>query len=176
MVGFWRAQVASGGMGLDAAADRLVEAAEALFWCHSAGHPMALEVMAPILSRRIDGAFRRSDLTRAVMDDDGDDPYHVARWLVYPEAFFGGMGFRDEVRHLYFDRFGGEGGRTTGASAPSWAEILGVAPPFDSGRIRVAYRERSRDAHPDAGGSHAEFVRLRAAYEEAQAYCQALGI
>lgn len=176
VVGYWQSQVATAGMGLDAAASRLVEAARAMFWCHSAGQPTPLEVLATLLGRRLDQAFRRTDLTREVLDDDGDDPFQVARWLLYPEAYLGGRGFRDEVRHLYAGSFAGEPSRTSGASAPSWAEILGIAPPFDSERIRAAYRARSRDAHPDAGGSHAEFVRLRAAFEEARAYCQALGV
>jgi len=176
MVGFWRGEVASAGMGLDAAASRLAEGADALFWCHSAEHPTALEVLAGLASRRLDQAFRRSDLTREVMDDDGDDPFFLARWLVFPEVQPGSRGFRDEVRQLYGESFRGEAGRTSAGSAPSWAEILGIAPPFDSEQVRAAYRARSRSAHPDAGGSPSEFVRLRSAYEEAQGYCEALGI
>ncbi|MCA1686640.1 MAG: DnaJ domain-containing protein, partial [Planctomycetia bacterium] len=51
-----------------------------------------------------------------------------------------------------------------------WASVLGVSPPFDPQQVRAAYRARSRAAHPDAGGTDAEFVRLREAYEEALAY------
>ncbi len=176
IVEFWRTEVSGAGMGLDAAAARLVEGAEALFWCHSAGHPTPLEILAALVSRRLDQAFRRSDLTREVLEDDGDDPFFLARWLVFPEVHPGARGFRDEVRHLYGESFRGEPGRTSAGSAPSWAEVLGIAPPFDSEQVRAAYRAGSRSAHPDAGGSPAEFVRLQAAYEEAQGYCAALGL
>jgi hypothetical protein len=60
----------------------------------------------------------------------------------------------------------------TGKS-PAWATVLGITPPFRLERIRAAYRARSRTAHPDVGGSHADFIRLREAYEEALAFCTA---
>ena len=55
---------------------------------------------------------------------------------------------------------------TNGSGTPTGV----IAPPHTLERIRAAYRARSREAHPDAGGSDAAFVRLRAAYEEARAY------
>lgn len=174
IVGFWRGQAASDawdepGAGIDAAAGRLVEAARLLFWRTTPGSPTPLEAMSRLLGRRLDAAFRRTDLTREVLDDDGDDPWRVGRWLAYPDAPPGGRGrgFREEVRHLYADLF------DEGDAEADWATILGVAPPFSPERIRAAYRARSREAHPDAGGSNAAFVRLQAAYEEAKAYLAA---
>ncbi|GAC1472402.1 MAG: hypothetical protein NVSMB9_19580 [Isosphaeraceae bacterium] len=177
VVGFWRDQAAadtgdSPSAGLDVAAGRLVEAAHLLFWSRSAGHPTPIEAMTRLLARRLDQSFRRSNLTREVLDDDGDDPREVARWLVRPDAFSGARirGFREEIRHLYPDLFEGAGLSNPGA-APSWSEVLGLAPPFNLEQIRGAYRARSRSVHPDAGGSEEEFVRLRSAYEAALAHC-----
>jgi hypothetical protein len=48
--------------------------------------------------------------------------------------------------------------------------------PFTTGRVRAAYRARSRTLHPDAGGSESAFIRLREAYDEALAYCAARGV
>jgi ferredoxin len=44
-------------------------------------------------------------------------------------------------------------------------EILGLDPDADEPAVRRAYRERVFEAHPDHGGSAAEFRRVRAAYE-----------
>ena len=44
-------------------------------------------------------------------------------------------------------------------------DILGVEPDADFETIRRAYLTRTQTAHPDAGGSREEFVRLHAAYE-----------
>ena len=64
VVGFWRAEARQGdaGPGLDAAARRLAESARLVFWSPEAGHPDPVEAMARLLSRRLDDAFRRSDL------------------------------------------------------------------------------------------------------------------
>src|SRR4051794_21149985 len=150
VVGYWREQAAVHDthpvLDLEIAARRLLEAAEALFWCHSAGHPTPLEVMTRLLARRLDQAFRRSDLTREVLDDDADDPLEVARWLVYPDERPGG-GFRRAIARLYSDLLGPD------AADPSsfldWAAVLGIAPPFSSVQVRSAYRTLSKDAHPD---------------------------
>lgn len=171
IVGFWRGQAASDawdepGAGIDAAAGRLVEAAHLLFWRARPGDPTPLEAMARLVGRRLDAAFRRADVTREVLDDDGDDEARVARWLAHPDESPGGRGrgFRAEVRHLYAELFDGD---DPGAD---WAAVLGVSPPYSLERIRAAYRARSREAHPDVGGSDAAFARLQAAYEEARAF------
>lgn len=179
VIGFWRSQ-ASGdgndhpGSALDAAASRVVDAANLLFWSRSAGHPEPLDAMSRLLGKRLEQAFRRSELTREVLDDDGDDPWRVARWLAHPDVHLAGRfpGFRDEIRRLYPEFFES---KTRDADdrgpLPSWAQTLGIAPPFDFEKIRAAFRTRSRTAHPDGGGTDAEFVRLREAYEDALAYC-----
>ena len=179
VIGFWRDQAArpdstTPAAALDTSARRLVEAARVVFWCHSAGMPTALEVMADLLARRLDQTFRRADLTREILDDDGDEPIRVARWLVHPESYPGahGRGFRREVEHLYPDHFGTE---SEPAEPASWAVILGVRPPFTPEQVRRAYRARSRLHHPDAGGDHEAFVRLQSAYDEARRYCELMG-
>jgi hypothetical protein len=179
VVGFWRDQAARSdvGQGVDAAGSRLAEAARLVFWSPSSGHPTPGEAIARLVARRLDQAFRRADVTRAILDDDGDDDWRVARWLVLPDAHPLGRGFRDEVRFLYPELFEDEPGDAHNVSGvPHWAGVLGVDPPFSVAKVREAYRARSKSAHPDAGGSHVEFVRLRVAYEEARDYCRVMGI
>jgi hypothetical protein len=181
VVGFWRGQSSSDDSdhpdaGLDAAAGRLASAASLLFWSRASGHPDPLDAMTELLSRRLDQAFRRPDLTRELLNDDGDDPFRVARWLVMPDGFVSrrGRGFREEIRHLYVELF--EADLLDDGPPPPWAAILGLSPPFSADRVRAAYRARSLDAHPDAGGTASLFVRLRAAYEDAIAYLAARGL
>lgn len=182
VVGFWRGQSTLDDSehpdaGLDAAAGRLVSAASLLFWSRSSGHPDPLDAMTELLSRRLGAAFRRPDLTREILDDDGDDPWRVARWLVLPDAFPGrrARGFHAEIHYLYRESFKTIEDADDGPP-PSWALLLGVAPPFNPERVRAAYRARSREAHPDAGGSNSAFIRLRAAYEAALAHLAARGL
>lgn len=47
--------------------------------------------------------------------------------------------------------------------------VLNVKPPITRATIKRAYRAQALVAHPDHGGSHAEMVRLNAAYELALA-------
>lgn len=173
VVGFWRGQAASGSddgfaAALDASAGRIVEAARLLF--RDRGMPAPEEAMTGLLARRLDQEFRRGDLTREVLEDDGDEPRNVARWLAHPDRIASDRGFREEVRHRYPESFEGEREGPTG-----WADVLGLKPPFGDDQIREAYRARSRRAHPDAGGTHEEFIRLNAAYEAARLYLRMRG-
>lgn len=170
VIGFWRSQAATDsgdapGRSLDAAAGRLVEAASLLFWDVSSGLPAPDRAMTDLLARRIDAEFRQPDLTREILDDDSDDLWRVARWLAYPERLPTGRGFREEVQYLYREFLAEE------SEAPAdWAAILGLTPPYRVDQVRDAYRRLSKHAHPDAGGSPADFVRLNTAYESALAY------
>lgn len=177
VVGFWRDQAARSdhGEGVDSAARRLAEAARLVFWSPSIGHPSPEEAVARLVSRRLDHAFRRVDIARALLDDDEDEPWRVARWLVLPDVHPAGRGFREEVRFLYPELFEADPHQATGSGVPHWSAVLGVDPPFGTHQVREAYRARSKSAHPDAGGTHGEFVRLRAAYEEALDYCRFQG-
>jgi hypothetical protein len=49
---------------------------------------------------------------------------------------------------------------------------LGLLPPYNREDIQEAYREKAKTAHPDRGGSKAEFEKLHAAYERALEYLQ----
>ena len=124
---------------------------------------------------RLDRTFRRSDLTREVLDDEGDDPIRLARLLVYPDDLPGAGGFREVIGHLYADLLGATSDRA-GPASTTWQAVLQIDPPYTSERVRSAYRSRSKALHPDSGGSHAEFVRLQEAYEEAQRYCTSRGL
>ncbi|MEF8885067.1 MAG: ferredoxin Fer [Haloarculaceae archaeon] len=48
-------------------------------------------------------------------------------------------------------------------------EVLGIGRGADADDVKAAYRERVKDAHPDHGGSHEEFRRVRDAYEAIKA-------
>jgi ferredoxin len=48
-------------------------------------------------------------------------------------------------------------------------EVLDIDPDASAAELRRAYRERVIEAHPDHGGSAAEFQRVREAYEAAKA-------
>ncbi len=47
-----------------------------------------------------------------------------------------------------------------------WWEVLGVGMNAQEAEIRAAFMRLARPAHPDAGGSHEEFVALQRAFEE----------
>jgi hypothetical protein len=177
VVGFWRGQASDSDphSGLDAAARRLASAASLIFWSPSSGHPRPSEALERLLARRLDRAFRRADLTRAILDDDRDEDWRVARWLVHPDVYPLGRGFVDEVRWLYPELFADPGETPSASGIPHWASVLQVDPPFTLEKVRDAYRTRSKSAHPDAGGTHQEFVRLQVAYDEAREYCRITG-
>lgn len=49
-------------------------------------------------------------------------------------------------------------------------EVLSMLPTHDTATITRQYRIRAKKAHPDAGGSQAEFIELQAAYTRAIEY------
>ena len=180
VVGFWRGQVVAQGGNpgreLDLAAGRLVEAARLLFWSHSSGHPTPREALARLLALRLDRTFRRSDLTREVLDDEGDDPFRLARLLVLPDDLPGVGGFREAIGPLYAELLGETSARS-GSTLTTWQAVLQIAPPdhFGSGPVRLSVAVQGARTRT-SGGSHAEFVRLQEAYEEAQRYCTSRGL
>ncbi|MEO1038251.1 MAG: J domain-containing protein [Pseudomonadota bacterium] len=64
-------------------------------------------------------------------------------------------------------RRGGSGGRASrswgsgGMSRAEARDILGVPPDADAATIRKAYRDRMKEAHPDAGGSDEAAARVQ---------------
>jgi hypothetical protein len=178
VVGFWRHQVALQSTHLrqdiESAARRLVEAARVMFWSQALGHPSPLEALSRVLGRRLDQSFHRADLTREVLADERDEECRIAFWLVFPDERPGG-GFRETIGHLYAELLGVTDHEPMSAR-PTWAAVLRITPPFHSSQVRTAYRDRSKEVHPDAGGDHGEFVRLQSAYVQAQQYCRARGV
>lgn len=164
VIGFWRAQAVIGqsAHAIDAAAGQLVNAAELLFWDTEPELQSATAVLHVCATRRISSVFRDQELMREILNDDGDELWRVARWLVLPDHSPVSRGFEEEVRYLYPDFFEDQGRRVGG-----WAEVLGLAPPFSLRQVREAYRRLSKSVHPDVGGSHREFLRLTEAYEQA---------
>lgn len=62
---------------------------------------------------------------------------------------------------------------TDGASTlerPEFMAMLGLLPPYSPEDVQAAYRAKVMLAHPDRGGSHAEFVKLQEAFERATEY------
>jgi len=55
---------------------------------------------------------------------------------------------------------------------PEFLVVLGLLLPCGPEDVEQAYRAKSKSAHPDAGGSHEEFVKLNRAYEQAKEYAQ----
>merc|ERR1719247_1064309 len=53
-----------------------------------------------------------------------------------------------------------------------WAAVLGVSPQARFAEVRAAYRARVRQAHPDKGGSNAEFQRIKEAFDAASTRTQ----
>jgi len=49
-----------------------------------------------------------------------------------------------------------------------WSEVLGIASNASPDQIRERYRELSKTAHPDAGGSADAFHLIRTAYDQAK--------
>lgn len=50
---------------------------------------------------------------------------------------------------------------------PSWWSVLGVEPGATPAEVKVAFRRRALQTHPDHGGDPAAFRAVRAAYERA---------
>lgn len=80
------------------------------------------------------------------------------------------LGYRSGWAYHQFKEWGPP---QTAPSAPSpisrkfqqSLEILGLSLPLDELALKRAYRQRSLQAHPDGGGSHAAFLALSEAYE-----------
>jgi hypothetical protein len=57
-------------------------------------------------------------------------------------------------------------------ASPACLTLLGLSFPCTIAQVRAAYREMVKQAHPDRGGSHEQFIALRSAYEEALRLCR----
>lgn len=55
----------------------------------------------------------------------------------------------------------------TDDAGKGWAAILQVSGDATEGEIKSAYRERMKEAHPDAGGSTEKAAEINAAYQQA---------
>src|SRR6516162_6335680 len=53
---------------------------------------------------------------------------------------------------------------------PACMATLGLLPPYSRDDVEAAYRSQVWTAHPDRGGSVADFVKLQKAYEQAMEY------
>lgn len=58
---------------------------------------------------------------------------------------------------------------------PRFMVHLGLLPPYSLNDVKNAYWTKARTAHPDAGGSAEEFVRLNEAYCQAKEYVRFVG-
>lgn len=55
---------------------------------------------------------------------------------------------------------------------PPFMALLGLNPPYASEDVHAAYLEKAKSAHPDRGGSAAEFDALHQAYEQAKHFLE----
>lgn len=60
--------------------------------------------------------------------------------------------------------------QSPGDQRPDFMVFLGLLPPYSLDDVHKAYKARASAAHPDRGGSTADFVRLQETYEQAQEY------
>ena len=49
--------------------------------------------------------------------------------------------------------------------------VLGISPFSNSDAVKKAYREKAKQFHPDTGGTNAEFIALKQAYDAAMKCC-----
>src|SRR4051812_18291642 len=59
-----------------------------------------------------------------------------------------------------------------GDPRPDFMVTLGLAPPYLLEDVQQAYRLLAKKAHPDAGGTVAQFHELQQAFERAQVYLE----
>lgn len=55
---------------------------------------------------------------------------------------------------------------------PPFMIVLGLTPPYAAEDVQAAYLEKAKSAHPDRGGTAAEFDALHQAYEQAKHYLE----
>jgi hypothetical protein len=53
---------------------------------------------------------------------------------------------------------------------PDFMAVLGLLPPYALSDVKMAYRVKVREAHPDRGGEVADFIKLEEAYRRAIEY------
>ena len=63
------------------------------------------------------------------------------------------------------------GSRNDSRNQPGCFTMLGLSFDCTQKDVKRAFRRKSREAHPDNGGSHAAFIELRQAYEQAMRLC-----
>jgi len=59
-----------------------------------------------------------------------------------------------------------------GASSVDCLKAMGLTPPVTIDQVKAAFRTKSKEAHPDHGGSDEAFIALRANYEKALSYAE----
>ena len=177
VVGFWRGQAAEGdaASGLDSAARRLAEARAPGLLEPALGPPGPVRGDGPA-GRAAAGAGRsaaptspgRSSTTTATTTGGSPDGWSSPT----PSPRPGGSATRSAISTPSTS----PATRPHQPASPTGRPSSASTRPFRTDRVRDAYRGLSKAAHPDAGGSHAAFLRLQAAYDEAREYCRILGV
>ncbi len=60
--------------------------------------------------------------------------------------------------------------QSPGDQRPEFMVFLGLLPPYSLDDVHKAYKVRAQAAHPDRGGSTADFLKVQETYEQAQEY------
>ena len=94
------------------------------------------------------------------------------RWAEPPQGLnFAGRRKADETRGAQRQRQRGPEAPTAKPSSKrTWRTVLGFQEDENPrmGRVRSAYRRLAKSGHPDAGGTHAQMLKLNAALDEAR--------
>ena len=84
------------------------------------------------------------------------------RW--YDDSNFFGNPFQDETPPRYFYEDEWDEGYEGYSSSDSY-KILGIKRSSSQEEIKLAFRQKALETHPDKGGDPEEFKKVRAAYE-----------
>jgi hypothetical protein len=114
------------------------------------GEPAPIGPPAMRLRRGLDARLRERSVSRADLERDGIASCAKGSVLVYTAEAAAKLG-----------------PGPTRVRANAALALLGLSMPCTIESVHSAYRLRAKTAHPDCGGSVAEFIQLRRAYEHA---------
>lgn len=72
------------------------------------------------------------------------------------------------AKHMIKAMFNGFKALPAPADSMPWYNVLGLSPGATAFEINEAYRNLAKKTHPDAGGEHEEFLRIKQAYDQAR--------
>lgn len=110
--------------------------------------------------------FQWSDLAVAIPCDRWSLVEHNVQAIALTVEAMRGME-RWGAKHMIRAMF--TGFKALPSSERPWHEVLGLSADCTPEQVASRYRELAKQHHPDAGGSHEEFIRIQQAYTHANA-------